>query len=401
MTAFLIRRLFQMAVVVFLASIVTYAILNAAPGGPADFLVPREAQQGGARGVTEEDIQRIKARFELDLNTPVRFMRWFAGVPAGPLNIGGNQFFGDIEVGCAKPGLVRLRYADGTEEIVEEGCAQPVRLADLEGRKVSRGVLLGDFGPSWTMLRDRPISQLLESRLPYTLQLMGVSIFLSIVIGVPIGVYSAVRQYSRFDYAMTTTAFLGSSLPSFFIGIMLILVFAILAKQAGLPYLPSGNATAARDYVVPLLGRVEAESGLDRLLHFIMPCFVLVFGSVAGWSRFVRASMLEVLRSDYVRTARAKGVRENIVITKHALRNALIPFITLLAGVLPGIFAGAIITESIFNWPGMGRLYVDALSRFDYPVAMAVTYITIILTMLGYLLSDILYSVVDPRIRLN
>ena len=146
---------------------------------------------------------------------------------------------------------------------------------------------------------------------------------------------------------------------------------------------------------------MQAGSALDRTLRFIMPCAVLTFFNIAGWSRFIRASMLEVLRQDYVRTARAKGVRERVVITKHALRNALIPFVTLLAGVLPTLVAGAAITESVFNWPGMGRLLVDALGRSDYTVAMSILFISTVLVLIGYLISDILYTVVDPRIRLT
>jgi peptide/nickel transport system permease protein len=399
MTAFLIRRFFQMFLVILLSSIASYALLNLAPGGPLDFL--RQRQNTGANRVTQEDIERLKARYELDLALPYRFTRWLVGEPRGPITIGGQQYLAGLVVGCQQPGQVRLRYPDGTTELVEEGCVNDLTLGELEGRRTSRGMLLGDFGLSQVMLRDRPISMLLESRLPYTLALMGGSTLLAILIGVAIGVYSAVRQYSRFDYTMTTMAFLGASLPTFFFGIIAILVFAILAKQAGLPYLPPGNATAARDYVIPWIGRVEAESTLDFVLHYIMPCAILTFVSVATWSRFVRASMLEVLRQDYVRTARAKGVKERLVILKHSLRNALIPFVTLLAGVLPGLFAGATITETVFNWPGMGRLFIDALNRFDYPVAMAVLFVTIVLTLIGYLLSDILYTVVDPRIQLT
>jgi peptide/nickel transport system permease protein len=399
MAVFLIRRLFQMLFVIVLSSIVSYALLYLAPGGPLVGLA--QQQRGGARGITADDIARIRARYELDLYPVARFTRWFVGVPRGPVTIGGQQLFADLEVGCAAAGRVRLRYPDGREEIVEEGCVRPVTFADLEGRRVSRGILFGDFGLSQGILRDRPISLLIASRLPYTLWLMGVSTLLAIVLGVLIGIYSAARQYSRFDYIMTTVAFVGSSLPTFFFGIIMILVFAILAKELGLPYLPPGNATANRNYTIPLIGLVASGSTLDYALHFIMPCAVLTFVSIAGWSRFIRTSMLEVLRQDYVRTARAKGVRERMVVIKHALRNALIPFITLLAGVLPTLFAGAAITEAVFNWPGLGRLLIDALGRSDYPVAMALLYVTIVLTMIGYLLSDILYTVVDPRIRVG
>jgi peptide/nickel transport system permease protein len=398
MTTFLIRRLFQMSVVIILSAMVSYALLYLAPGGPLQFLA--QQNQSGANRLTQEDIARIRARFELDLNLPVRFTRWLIGVPRGPITIGGRELFADRVVGCAVTERVRLRYADGREETSEE-CVRQVTIGDLEGRRVSRGILLGDLGTSQAILRDRPITTLIKSRLPYTLWLMGVSTTLAILIGVPIGVYSAVRQYSRFDYVMTTVAFVGSSLPSFFFGIMAILLFAILAKEAGLPYLPPGNATANRDYIIPLLGRVEARSLLDRVLHFIMPCAVLTFISIAGWSRFVRASMLEVLRQDYVRTARAKGVRERLVIIKHALRNALIPFVVLLAGILPALIGGAAITEAVFNWPGLGRLFVDALERPDYTVALALLFMSIVLLLIGYLVSDILLTLVDPRIRVS
>lgn len=398
MTTFLIRRLFQMVVVIFLSAITAYALLYLAPGGP--LVAFQQQQRGGGRGISEADLARIKARFELDLNLPIRFTRWFAGLPRGPVRVGGQELFADAVVGCTRTGQVRLTYPDGRTEVAEE-CVDPVMLAEIEGRRTSRGVLFGDFGLSQAILRDRPISELIWSRLPYTLALMGTSTFLAILFGVLIGIYSAVRQYSRFDYIMTTLAFVGASLPTFFFGVMLILIVSVGAKDAGLPYLPSGNASANRDYMVPLLGMVEAGSPLDYVLHFIMPCAVLTFVYIAQWSRFVRASMLEVLRQDYVRTARAKGVRERLVIAKHALRNALIPFVTLLAGVLPTLFAGAAITEAVFNWPGLGQLLLDALERFDYMVAMALLYITIVLQLLGYLLSDILYTVVDPRIRLT
>jgi peptide/nickel transport system permease protein len=399
MATFLIRRIFQMFIVIILSAMVSYGLLYLAPGGPLVGLA--QQQQSASKRITADDIARIKARFELDLAVPVRFTRWLVGLPRGPLMIGGQTYFGDVEVGCAVAGHVRLRYPDGRVEEVEEGCQRPVTLADLEGRRVSRGAMLGDFGLSQAILRDRPVSILIASRLPYTLWLMGVSTLLAIVIGVPIGIYSAVKQYSRFDYAMTTIAFIGSSLPTFFFAIIAILVFAVIAKQAGLPYLPPGNAVANRDYVIPLIGGVTAESRLDQVLHFIMPCAVLTFINIAGWSRFIRTSMLEVLRQDYVRTARAKGVRERIVVMKHALRNALIPFITLLAGVLPSLFGGAAITEAVFNWPGLGRLLVDSLGRSDYTVAMSLTFVSIVLLMIGYLISDILYTMVDPRIRLS
>jgi peptide/nickel transport system permease protein len=157
---------------------------------------------------------------------------------------------------------------------------------------------------------------------------------------------------------------------------------------------------AVRPYeIAPWLPTIEPKSLADHLLHLIMPLTVLTFFNTATWSRFVRSSMLEVLRQDYVRTARAKGLVERIVIGKHALRNALIPFVTILVLQIPGVFAGAIITETVFAWPGMGRLYVDALNRSDWPIALAFIMITAVLTVFATLLGDILYTVVDPRIK--
>lgn len=399
MAAFLVRRIFQMVIVILLAAIVSYLLLYFTPGGPLLFLQQR--QNDGKNRITQEDIARIRSYYELDLNMHVRFSRWLIGWPTGPLQLFGQQFGNNWEVGCAVPGKVRLVYPDGSNEIIEEGCDQPVTMADLEGRRSSRGILFGDLGRSQQIAKDQPIAALIASRLPYTLWLMGVSTLLAILIGVPIGIYSAVRQYSRFDFVMTTVTFVGASLPSFFFGILMILCFSILPKNAGLPYLPPGNAEAARDYFIPMIGVVQAGSLLDQVLHFIMPCAVLTFISIAGWSRFVRASMLEVLRLDYVRTARAKGVREQLVVMKHALRNALIPFITLLAGTLALLFAGAPITEAIFNWPGLGRLLLTALDTSDYPVAMALLFVSIVLLLIGYLIADILYTIVDPRIRVS
>jgi peptide/nickel transport system permease protein len=387
-----------MLIVLLLASIVSYGLLYIIPGGP--LVQFQQQQRSGVNRMTEEDFARIKARFELDLYGPVRFTRWLMGQPRGPITIGGQTFLADVQVGCAITERVRLVYSDGRTEYVEE-CKEPVTLADLEGRRTSDGVLFWDFGLSLQILRDRPVSVLIESRIWYTLALMGVSTVLAIIIAVPMGIYSAVRQYSRFDYVMTTTAFVGSSLPPYVFGLMAILIFGVLAKQAGLPFLPTGNATEARDYTIPWFGTVTAGSPIDYVLHFIMPCAVLTFINIASWSRFIRSSMLEVLHRDYVRTARAKGVRERVVVLKHAFRNALIPFITLLANILPTLFAGAAITEGVFNWPGLGRLLLDALERSDYTVVMALLYITILLQLVGYLISDILYTVADPRIRLS
>jgi peptide/nickel transport system permease protein len=388
-----------MVVVVLLSAAATYALLNLAPGGPLAGL--RQIQQGAAFQITEEDIARIRSYYELDLYLPIRFSRWLIGQPNGRIIIGSNEYFPNTPIGCRQPIEETRETESGQFETVVTGCEQLVYLRDLEDRRSSEGVLFGDFGASWRLNRDRPVSDLIIGRLPKTLQLMGLALMISFLVGVPIGIYSAVKQYSKFDYAVTSLAFFGSAMPVFFFGLLLILLFSILPKGLGLPYLPPGSSEAVRDYTIPLLGEITAGSVLDRGLHIILPAIVLAMAYVAQWSRFVRASMLDVLRQDYVRTARAKGLIERVVIIKHALRNALIPFITIAVFSIVTMFGGAIITESIFSWPGMGRLYILALGEYDYPVAMALLFITAILTVIATLLQDIMYTIVDPRIRFS
>jgi peptide/nickel transport system permease protein len=254
--------------------------------------------------------------------------------------------------------------------------------------------------------QGRPALDEILSRLPATLELMITSTVLALLIGIPIGIYSAVRQYSRFDYFFSSLAFFGSSMPVFFTGLLLILIFAVLPVflENSYPWLPSlppgGRAGVRPSEIATWLPQIEGGSLVDRILRMLMPLTVLTFTSVATWSRFVRSSMLEVLRQDYVRTARAKGLFEQIVIRKHALRNALIPFVTVLVLQIPNLFAGAILTETVFSWPGMGFLYFDALSRSDWPIALAFIFIIAVLTVIATLVGDILYTVVDPRITL-
>jgi peptide/nickel transport system permease protein len=399
LTAFFIRRILQMILVVLISAVASYALLNLAPGGPLAGL--RQIQQSNRFQITEEDIARIRAYFELDLFLPYRFTRWLIGEPRGPLVIGGKEYFSDLVVGCRIPIETEVLNDRGEYETVVSGCDENVRLKDIVGRRTSRGILLGDFGLSWRLLRDRPVSELLLSRLSKTLELIGLSTLLSLLIGVPLGVYSGVRQYSRFDYIFTSFAFMGSAMPTFFFGILMIILFSIVPKGAGWPYVPPGLSESVRGYTIPLIGDVAAGSAKDRLLHLILPTAVLTIVNISLYSRFVRASMLEVMRQDYVRTARAKGLGEKMVVMKHALRNALIPFITIVVFTLPGLFSGAIITESVFAWPGMGRLYLLALGDYDYPVAMAILFIIAILTVIATLLRDVLYTIVDPRIRLS
>jgi peptide/nickel transport system permease protein len=397
MTGYLFRRVLQMILVVFLSAMASYAILNFAPGGPMSGL--RQVTQNSRFRITEEDIARIRAYFELDLYLPIRFSRWLMGWPRGPIVVAGTELFAESPIGCRKPIEGIFEDAKGNQTTKVIGCAEYVYLTSLVSRRTSDGVIRGDFGNSWRLNRDRPVSDLLISRLPKTLLLIGLVTLISLGLAIPLGIYSAVHQYSKFDYFFTSFAFMGQSMPTFFFGIMMILIFSIVFKNAGLPYLPPGSASAVRDWTMPWFGTITAGSITDRALHLVLPVAVLTFVSVAGWSRYIRSSMLEVLRQDYVRTARSKGLTERVVINRHALRNALIPFTTLVVFTLPALFAGAIITETIFSWPGMGRLYFLALGEYDYPVAMAFLLITAVLTVIATLIRDILYTILDPRIR--
>ncbi len=403
MTNYLIRRIIQMFFVVFLAALFTYFLFNISPGGP---LAGIQQQQ---RRLTREDLARLRAQYELDFYWPFRFSRWLIGVPDGPIVIAGEERFSNFAVGCYLPRDEQVVVQDGETVVIPAGCDQFVFLADIPELhpdiRSSNGILRGDFGNSTVIRAGRPVWGEMVSRLPATLELMLISTFLSFLIGIPIGIYSAIKQYSKFDYTFTTISFIGSAMPTFFFGLLLILTFTVFPNMLQdqfpwLPKLPPGTREAVRPYeVASWLPRVQPGTPLDRFLHLLMPVAVLTFFYMATWSRFVRSSMLEVMRQDYVRTARAKGLVEKTVIVKHALRNALIPFVTIAVLTIPSFFAGAIITETVFAWPGMGRLYFEALNRSDWNIALAFIFITAVLTVLATLLGDILYTVVDPRIK--
>jgi peptide/nickel transport system permease protein len=205
------------------------------------------------------------------------------------------------------------------------------------------------------------------------------------------GVYSAVRQYSLFDNLVTGFSFVGYSMPVFWLALILMTIFGVLFRQWGLPYLPTVGMFD------PSIGKTVGQV----LLHMILPVATLAIISIASYSRYVRSSMLEVLHEDYVRTARAKGLKERVVVLKHALRNALLPLVTIVGLDLPFLLAGAVVTESIFAWPGMGRLFLDHTERADYPVLMGILMITALAVVIFQILTDITYSLLDPRIRLQ
>lgn len=244
----------------------------------------------------------------------------------------------------------------------------------------------GNFGYSTNS--GQPVLQMILDRLPATLLLTVTAFVISFAVGVPLGVYSATHKYSPGDYGLTIFSFLGISIPSFFFGMGLIYIFAIQLK-----WLPTSGL-----YTTVFTGTGFAVF-LDRLRHLIMPAMVMSLANLATVMRFTRSSMVETLNQDYIRTARAKGLSEKAVIYGHALKNSMIPVITIFGLSIPNLFGGAYITEKVFNWPGMGLLGVEAISNRDYAVLMGLTVFTAVLVLIGNLVADLLYSLVDPRIR--
>lgn len=320
MRDYLIRRTIQMAVLLVFVTALIYFVMNLFPGGPFDAL----AFGGDPREADPNEIARLEALLGLDKPVHERYVSWFWDM------------------------------------------------------------LRGDWGDSWVMARGVSVGDLVKQRLANTLQLTVAATIISIIIGVAIGIWSAVKQYSLSDNLATVFSFVGQSMPTFWFGLMLIIIFAVRLR-----WFPAG------DMFTP----GKSADVVDRIHHLVLPVLVLSFIQIALWSRFVRSSMLEVLRQDFLRTARAKGVKERVVLGKHALRNALIPVITIIGLDIPTIFSGAVVTETIFNFPGMGKLYLDSVLRHDLPVSMGVLTLFAFLVIASNLLSDVLYAVVDPRIR--
>jgi peptide/nickel transport system permease protein len=249
-------------------------------------------------------------------------------------------------------------------------------------------VVRGDFGYS-TSNSESVLTAILE-RMPATLLLMGSAFGLSLAVGVSFGIIAAVKPYSLIDSAITTFAFFGQSMPTFFFALILQLAFAVAGITAfGYHFaLPSAGLSSTDDINVG-----------DRLLHLILPTAVLSLVSIATWSRFTRSSMLEVVRTDYMRTAAAKGLGRMRIIIRHGLKNALIPVVTIVALSLPGLVSGAIVTEQIFAWPGMGRLFINALGQFDFSLLMGYLMMVSVLVVFFNLLADVAYAWLDPRVK--
>ncbi len=362
MIRFIIRRSLETIPVLFITSFMIYGILLIAPGGP-------EARFALNPRITQAQIEAFRHRWGLDQPIPIQYCRWL-----GACNPDG-QGLGIFISNSGVPNFLPAFIGGG-----------------------DNGVLHGDLGFS---IRDgRPVTVAIGDRIIPTLILAGTAYVIWVTVAFLSGIIAAVRRYGWFDSFLTVFSYIGFSLPTFWLGLMLLTVFA-----AQLKILPAGGMWTTRD--VPIFGSAEywAFAGakpltaiIDLARHLILPVFTLVVVSIAGDSRFVRAAMIDSLNQDYVRTARAKGVAERSVIIKHALRNALLPIITNIGLEIPFLFTGAIVTETIFSWPGMGRGFIEATTAFDYPVLMGILVVTALLVVLANLVADVLYAVVDPRI---
>ena len=249
--------------------------------------------------------------------------------------------------------------------------------------------ITGDWGQSFLTHQD--VREMIGTRLGNTLILMGTAFVVALTLSLILGIYSATHQYTLGDYIVTVISFFGYSMPSFWFGLMLIIVFAVMFKEWGLPYLPAAGMHPIRD----------EPSFLQLLRHMVLPVTVLSLITVPKYTRYLRSSMLEVISQDYMRTARAKGLTERTILSRHAFKNAVIPLITLIMLDIPHLFSGALITEQVFAWPGMGRMYWEHAVWIDYPVIMGIILLVSVLVVLCNLLADVSYAFLDPRIRLG
>jgi len=318
--------------------------------------------------VTSYILRRLVGAVPLLLGISVISFAILKAVPGGPLAAY------EANPNVTPEDIARLERALGLD--------QPVHVQYLSwlGR-----FLGGDWGYSFAT--SQPVLAMIGERLPNTVYLMGTVYVVTLCIAIPIGVLTATRQYSVFDHAVTGATFMAYSMPPFWLGLLLIIVFGLQLRWFPLGGMAAPGATAF-DLV-------------DRLRHLVLPVATLAMFGTAHYVRYLRASMLETIDQDYVRTARAKGLGERVVVLRHALKNASIPLVTVAALDLPELFVGALVTEQIFGWPGMGRLFWDAATRSDYPVLMGILSVSAALIVLANLAADVLYGYLDPRIRFS
>jgi len=340
---YIARRLLQAVPMLFLVSLILFTLVNIAPGGPMAGLTRSRPKP--------KQVEMVKRQFGLDKPLPMQYVIWLVG----------NDW---MKVDADGDGI-------------------------SEGRGQRRGVLRADFGFSYRT--RRPVLEEVMDRLPNTVYLMSITLIIVVLIAIPIGVISAVKQYSAFDIIVTTLSFMGQAIPEFWLGMILLIVFYAWLDNpfTGEPLLPSGG-----------MRTLDAGFSIgDRIRHLILPVTMQAVGWVAWYSRFLRSSMLDVIHQDYITTARAKGLAERVVLYRHALRNAAIPLVTMFALDFPYIFAGSVFVEQIFSWPGMGRFFFQAAEKRDYPVLMAILIISAMITFAANLMADIAYAFLDPRIR--
>ncbi len=338
MTRYILRRILQSIPLLAIISFVLFAFTNALGDPLAVFAESRQRPTAAQR-------EELRRRMGLDQPLLVQYFVWLVGNDWQMIDVRG----------------------DGTD--MRPG--------------TRRGVLRGDLGISF--VTRKPAWTRIEERLPATLTLMVPAYTITVVLALGIGVYSATRQYTFIDNLITGTSFFFYSMPIFFIALMTIYIFGVQFTRWGLPALP--------------IGGTGDGSTIDLIIHMIMPVFCLVAIQLAAYVRFIRSSMLEVMGQDYVRTAHAKGLSEGRVVRRHALKNAALPLITLIGLDLPFLLAGAVVTERIFAWPGMGRLFIESFERADVPVMMAILMLLCIMVVVFQILTDIVYTWFDPRIR--
>ncbi len=294
-------------------------------------------------------------------------------LPGGPL----AQYASDPSVNAAD--LDRLRHDYGLDQ------PAPLRYMQWLG-----AMLRGDLGTSY--VNHEPVAELIAERLPNTLLLQGLALLVTVAIAVPLGILAAIRQHSWVDYLATFLSSVGHAVPTFWSGLLAIIFFAVQFRAWGLPALPATGMVT--------LGS-SGGSLADRAAHLVLPVAVLAFFNASQYTRYVRSGTLDVLSQDYLRTARAKGLGERTVLVRHMLRNSAVPLVTLLALEVPALFSGAVVVESIFAWPGMGRLFLDSAQRFDYPVLLGLVTVVATLVVIAAVACDLAYAWLDPRIRLG
>lgn len=354
MARYILRRLLQAIPTLIGISIISFVLVNSTPGDP---IMVRNFDPN----MTTEAREILRRQLGLDQPLVVQYLTWFTGfsLRAGDVVA---EFTTETKPCTYMPSL-NFTYCD-----------------------IGNGVIRGHLGTSFDT--KQPVWDRLVERMPATLELGVVSLLLSLLIGIPLGVLSAVYRGSFFDNIVRFFAVIFQAVPSFWMGLLLILLFSVV-----LGILPSGGRQT-----ITLTGEIDVT---DRILHLVLPSLVLAFGGIAGFSRIMRTETLEVLHTDYIRTAKSKGLAPNQVWFLHAFRNALIPLMTVLGPAILGVLGGAIVTETVFAWPGMGRLTFNAALQRDYPLVLGATMFFATLVILGNLLSDILYGVVDPRVRLS